>query len=81
MKAQRAHLVVTGDGNVDVSQGRVGVAQGDGGDVDVGGLGQGLVIGTGVGDDQKTRLPEGGLDLIGEGPGGEATSKGGGASC
>lgn len=66
------HLVVAGDGNVHIAERRVSVAQGDGGDVDVGGLRQWLVVGTGIGDNQEAGLPEGRLDLIGEGPGGEA---------
>merc|ERR1719187_1083264 len=71
-------LVVAGDSDVNVSQRGVGVAQGDGGDVDVGRLGQGLVVGTRVGDDQEAGLPERRLDLIGEGAGGEAAVEGGG---
>ena len=73
-----AHLVVAGDGDVHVSQGRVGVAERDAGDVDVGGLRQGLMVGTGVSHDQETGLPEGRLDLIGECSRGEAAVEGGG---
>ena len=65
MSGPRAYLVVAGDGDVHVSQGRVGVAERDAGDVDVGGLSQGLVVGTGVRHDQEAGLPEGSLDLIG----------------
>ena len=79
MSGPRAYLVVAGDGNVHVSQGRVGVAERDAGDVDVGGLSQGLVVGTGVRHDQEAGLPEGRLDLIGECSGGEAAVEGGGA--
>ena len=37
------------------------------------------MVGPGVWDDQEPGLPEGGLDLIGERSGGEATSDGGSA--
>ncbi|KAF3846841.1 hypothetical protein F7725_003919 [Dissostichus mawsoni] len=67
------------DGDVHVSQWRVGVAQSDGGDVDVGSLSQWLMVGTGVCDEQEAGLPESSLDLIGEGTGGEAPVEGGGA--
>jgi len=77
---QQTHLVVAGDGDVHVSQGRVGVAKRNAGDVDVGRLSQRLVVGTGVRHDQEAGLPEGGLDLIGECSWGEATVEGGGAS-
>ena len=73
------YLVVAGDGDVHVSEGRVGVAHGDSGDVDVGGLSQGLVVGTGVCHDQEAGLTESSLDLIGEGSGGKTTVEGGGA--
>lgn len=73
-----SHLVVTGDGNVHVSQWGVSVAQGNGGDVDVGSLGQWLMVSTGVGHNQKARLPESCLDLIGECTRGESTVEGGG---
>ena len=54
-------LVVTGDGDVDVARGRVHVGEGDHRDVGVGALGDGLVVGAGVGHHQQTRLAEGGL--------------------
>ena len=69
-------LVVAGDGNIDKLGGRVDVAEGDDGDVGVTSLGDGLVVGPGVGDDQEAGLAESGLDLISEGAGGEATSDG-----
>ena len=69
-------LVVAGDGDVDELGGRVNVAEGDDGDVGVAALSDGLVIGPGVADDQQPGLAEGGLDLIGEGSGGEASSDG-----
>lgn len=73
------HLVVTGDGNVDVSKWGVSVAQGNGRDVDIRSLSQRLMISTGVGHNQETRLPESCLNLIGECTWGEPTVEGGGA--
>ena len=73
-----AALVVGGDGNVDELGGRVGVAQGDDGDVDVAGLLDGLGVGAGVGDDDQTGLLERAGDVVGEVTGGEATSNGDG---
>lgn len=75
-----SHLVVTGDGNVHVSQWGVGVAQGNGGDVYIGSLSQWLMVSTGVCHNQEARLSESCLDLIGEGTRGEATMEGGGTS-
>jgi hypothetical protein len=72
-------LVVGGDGNVNVLEGGVGVAEGDDGDVDVGGLADGLRVGAGVGDDQEAGLAELLGDLVGEGTGGEASGDGLGA--
>ena len=69
-------LVVAGDGDVDELGGRVNVAEGDDGDVGVAALGDGLVVGPGVADDQQTRLAEGSLDLVGEGSGSEPSSHG-----
>ena len=65
-------LVVAGHRHVDELGGRVDVAEGDDGDVGVAGLGDGLVVTPGVGDQQQARLPEGRLDLVSEGAGGEA---------
>ena len=73
-----ATLVVGGDGNVDELGGGVGVAEGDDGDVDVGGLLDGLGVGAGVGDDDETGLLEGAGDVVGEVTGGETTGNGGG---
>ena len=70
--------LVAGNDNVHVAHWRVNVAQGDGGDVDVGSLSQWLVVSTGVSDNQEAGLPEGCLDLIGEGSRGEAAVEGGG---
>lgn len=74
-----ATLVVGRDGNVDVFGGRVSVAEGNDGDVDVGSLLDGLGIGAGIGDDNQTGLLERAGDVVGERTGGEATGDGGGA--
>ncbi len=74
-----ATLVVGGDGNVDVLGGRVGVAEGDHGDVDVRSLLDGLGIGAGVGDDDEAGLLERAGDVVGERAGGEAAGNGLGA--
>lgn len=67
-----AAAVVARDGDVDVLERGVGVAEGDDGDVDLGGFGDGLVVSAGVGDDDEAGLLELGLDLVGEGTGDEA---------
>ena len=67
-------LVVAGDGDVHELGGRVHVAEGDDGDVGVASLGDGLVVSSGVGDDQESWLAEGSLDLIGEGSWSESSS-------
>lgn len=69
-------LVVGGDGNVNELQGSVGVAEGDDGDVDEGRLADGLVVDTGVGDDDEAGLLERAGDVVGEVSGGEATGDG-----
>jgi hypothetical protein len=51
-------LVVCWDGDVHVSQLGVSVAEGDGGDVHVGRLLDGLVVGAGVGQHQQAGLLE-----------------------
>ena len=68
--------VVGGDGNVDVTEGGLGIGESDNGDVDVRSLLDGLVVGQGVGDDDQTGLLEGTGDIVGEGTGGEATGNG-----
>ena len=73
-------LVVAGDGDVDELGGGVNVAERDDGDVGVASLGDGLMVGPGVGDDQQTRLAEGGLDLIGEGSWSETSGHGAAAN-
>lgn len=74
-----ATLVVGRDGNVDELGGRVGVAEGNDGDVDVAGLLDGLGIGAGVGDDDQAGLLERPGDVVGERTGGEAAGNGLGA--
>ena len=74
------YLVVARDGDVHVAQRRVRVAQGNGWQVNVGGFREGLVVSPGIGDHQKPRLPEGGLDLVSEGSRGEAASNRSGSS-
>ena len=54
-------LVVAGDGDVQVARLIVNVGEADDRDVGVGALGDGLVVGPGVGHDQKPRLAEGRL--------------------
>ena len=73
-------LVVAGDGDVDELGGRVNVAERNDGDVGVASLGDGLMVGPGVGDDQQTRLAEGGLDLISEGSWSETSGNGAAAN-
>lgn len=72
-----ATLVVGGNGNVDELGGRVGVAEGDDGDVDVGGLLDGLGVGAGVRHDDEAGLLERAGDVVGEVTGGETTGNGG----
>lgn len=70
----QATLVVAGDREVDVLQGRVGVGEGNDGDVGVGSLLDGLGVDSGVGDDDQAGLSELLRDLVGEGTRGEAAS-------
>lgn len=60
--------VVAGDDNINEFQGSVSVAQGNGGDVDVGSFNDGLVVVLGVSDDQESGLLEFFGQLIGQGP-------------
>merc|ERR1719445_1109724 len=69
-------LVVARHGDVDELGGRVHVAERHDGDVGVGSLSDGLMIAPGVGDEEKPGLPEGSLDLVSEGSGGEAARYG-----
>ena len=64
--------VIARNGDVDVLERSVGVTEGDDGDVDLGGFGDGLMVSTGVSDDEDAGLHELGLDLVGEGTGDEA---------
>jgi hypothetical protein len=73
-----ATLVVGRNGNVDVRGGRVGVAEGNDGDVDVAGLLDSLGVGARVGDDNQARLLERAGDVVGEATRGEATGNGSG---
>jgi len=50
--------VVAGDGNIDEREGRVSVAEGDGGDVDIRSFDDGLSVALGVDDDQKLGFSE-----------------------
>lgn len=59
-----AALVISRDGDVNEFGGRVGVAERDDGDVDIGGFLDGLGVGAGVGDDDETRFFEGAGDVI-----------------
>jgi hypothetical protein len=70
-------LVVGWDGHIDVLGGRVGVAEGDDGDVDVGSLLDSLGVGAWVGDDDQAGLLERAGDVVGEVTGGEASGDGG----
>jgi hypothetical protein len=54
-------LVVARDRDVDEAKRAVRVAERDDRDVDVGGLADRLVVGTGVRDDEEPRLAESGL--------------------
>lgn len=72
-------LVVGRDGNVDVAEGRVGVADGDDRDVDVRRLTDGLVVDARVGDNDQARLLERARDVVGEVARGEAAGDGLGA--
>ena len=72
-------LVVAGHSDVDELGGRVDIGERHNGDVGIGSLGDGLMVAPGVGDEEEPWLPEGSLDLIGEGARGEAASDGGAA--
>lgn len=69
-------LVVAWDGNVDVTERSVGVAEGDDGDVGVGSLTDGLVVDSWVSDNNDSGLLEGSDDLVSEGTGGESSGNG-----
>lgn len=67
-------LVVGRDGHIDEAEGRIGIAEGDGGDVHVGSLLDGLVVSARVSDDDQAGLLEGLGDVIGEGTRSETSS-------
>ena len=56
--------VVAGDGNIDEREGRVSVAESDGGDVDVRSFNDGLSIALGVNNNQKLGFSESITELI-----------------
>jgi len=69
-----SRLRVAWNGNVDVLQRAVGVAESNDRDVDIRSFGDGLVVRQWVSDDQQARFAESRLGLIGEGAGSETTS-------
>lgn len=56
-------LVVTGDSNVNKSQRRLGVAESNNRDVDIGSLSDWLMVSVRVGDNKETRFTECSLKL------------------
>lgn len=68
------------DDNINVFSRRVGVAESNDGDVDVGSLLDGLRVGAWVGNDDEAGLLERAGDVVGEVTRSEATSDGRGAS-
>ena len=72
-------LVVDGDGNIDVLERGIGIAESDDGDVHVASLLDGLGIGTGISDNQQTGFNELFGDIIGQSTGGPAAGGGLGA--
>jgi hypothetical protein len=74
-----AALVVGWDCDVDEFGGRVCVAKGNDGDVDIGGFFDGLSIGSWIGDNDQSRFFERAGDVVGEVSGSEATCNGDGA--
>lgn len=73
-------LVISRNSHIDEFEGRVGVAEGNHGNVDVGSLTDGLVVYAGVGDDDETGFLERTGNVVGETTGGETTSNSLGAS-
>ena len=77
-----ATLVVRWNSNVDVFGWRVGVAEGNDGDVDVGRFFDGLGVGARIRDHDQARFLEGARDVVGEVAGSEATcDRGGSCMC
>jgi hypothetical protein len=75
-----ATLVVCWNGDVDELGWGIGVAESNDGDVDVGGLLDGLGVGARVGDDNEAGFLEGAGDVVGEVTGSEATGDRDGSS-
>ncbi|ELV13896.1 Phosducin [Tupaia chinensis] len=73
-------LVVAWDGNVHIAQRRICVAQGNGRWINIRRLCERLVAGPGISHHQKTRVPEGHLDLVREGSRSEAINNRSGSS-
>eukprot|EP00736_Rhodelphis_marinus_P005849 Rmarinus@m.9027 len=73
-------LVVAGDGDIHVLEGRIGIAESDGGHVHVGRLDDRLGVSARVREDQKARLLEALVDLVSESTRGETASDGSGTS-
>lgn len=67
-------LVVCRDGNINEFEGSICVTESNDGYVDIGRLTDGLVIHTGVGNNDKTRLLKRTSDVVSERTGGETTS-------
>lgn len=74
MLQQSCYLIVARNSNVHIAQRGVGVAQSNGGDVDIRCLCQWLMISPGVRNNQEAWLTESCLDLICEGTRGETSS-------
>ena len=72
--------VIARNANIDVFQRRIAVAQCNAGNVHVAGFNNGLSVGTGIGDDQKTGFLEFLGVLIGKGTGGPSGLSSGSAS-
>lgn len=64
-------LVVGGNGDIDISERRIGVTEGDNRDVDIRGFANGLVIDSGVGYYDETGLLKRTSNVVGEGTGGK----------
>jgi hypothetical protein len=61
-----AGLVVSRNGNIDVSERSIGITKGNDGDVDIRGFTYSLVVNSGVGDNDETGLLERAGDIVGE---------------
>jgi len=73
-------LVVARNGDIDVLERRIAVAESDRGDVYVRRFLEGLVISSGVRENQQSGFQESGLDLIGKCTGGVSSSQRGSSS-